>query len=177
MAARDQFALDRVLLVVAGDPWQKRGEVQAGARERLAMAEAAAAGRPGIEVSDVEVEREGPSYSVDTLEELSRDHRELFLILGTDAAAGLQTWRNPEHVRELATVLVADRPGVPTGASELVERLRSEGWRCEVVELPPHDVSSTELRGLLAEGEDVGDEVPPPVVRVVEERGLYTRPV
>ncbi|MBI2168069.1 MAG: nicotinate (nicotinamide) nucleotide adenylyltransferase [Actinobacteria bacterium] len=175
-AARDQFGLERVLLVVAGDPWQKRGQVEAGARERLAMVEAAVGERPGIEVSTVEVDREGPSYTVDTLEGLAEPGTELFLILGADAAATLDTWRRPERVRQLAEILLADRPGAPASAANLADRLRADGWRCEVIEMAPHDVSSTELRTRLARGAPVGPDVPPGVVRVAEERGLYTRP-
>lgn len=174
-AAREQFDLDRVLFVVAGDPWQKRDAVEAGAAERLAMAQAAVVGHPGFEVSAVEVERAGPSYTADTLEELAAPGRELFLVLGADAAAGLASWHDPERLRALATVLVADRPGAPVGAADIVARLRAEGWRAEAVHLPPHDVSSTELRDRLAGGDDVGGDVPPAVVRVAEERGLYTR--
>lgn len=175
-AARAQFGLDRVLLVVAGDPWQKRDQVEAPASERLAMVAVAAEGRPGLEASALEVERPGPSYTVDTLEELAGPDRELFLILGADVAASLHTWHRWDRVRELAALLVADRPGAAESAAETAERLRAGGWRCEVVTLPPHDLSSTELRERLAGGEPVEDEVPAGVVRVVEERGLYTRP-
>lgn len=175
-AAREQFHLDRVLLVVAGDPWQKRDAVRADPSARLAMARAAITGHLGLEVSDVEIQREGPSYTVDTLEALSSLDRKLYLILGADAASGLATWHDPDGVRERATVLVADRPGADALAAELVESLRAEGWSCELLHLPPHDVSSTELRERLAHGDEVTGEVPGEVVRVVSERGLYTRP-
>lgn len=175
-AARDQFELDRVLLVVAGDPWQKAGRVEAAAGERLAMAEAAFSGVPGVEVSGIEVDRPGPTYTVDTLEALERDDRVLFLVLGADAAAGIETWHRGERVRELATLLVADRSGCGEAADRVVARLRERGWRCEVVNFEPHAVSSTALRERLAEGEDVRAEMPAEVVRVVEEQGLYTRP-
>jgi len=174
-AARDQFDLDRVLLVVAGDPWQKAGAVEAGAEERLAMAEAAFSGMAGIEVSAMEVGRPGPTYTVDTLEALARDDRVLLLILGADAAARIQTWHRAERVRELATLLVADRSGSGEAAEQVVARLRERGWRCEVLNFQPHAVSSTALRQRLAGGEDVAEEIPVEVVRVVEERGLYTR--
>lgn len=174
-AARDQWHLDRVLLMVAGDPWQKRGEVAAGMRERLAMVEALVAGHADLEVSAMEVERPGPSYTVDTLEALGQDGDELFLIVGADVAAGLHTWHRSERVKELATVLVADRPGA-LPASDLVGALGAQGWRCGVVDLPFHDVSSTDVRERLAAGDAVAGLVPAPVVRVVEEHGLYTRP-
>lgn len=175
VAARDQFDLDRVLLVVAGDPWQKRGEVGADAPARLAMAQAAFAGIPGIEVSDLEIRRSGPTYTADTLEELAAPGRRLHLILGADAAVGLPTWHRPERVRDLADLLIADRPG-STAAEEVVEGLAADGWRADVVRLDHHDVSSTNLRDRLAGGGDVDGALSADVIRVVEERGLYTRP-
>lgn len=175
-AAREQFDLDRVIFVVAGDPWQKSGQVVAAGAERLAMVEAALADRPGFEASAIEIERPGPTYTAETLEELARPDRELYLIVGADVAAGLDTWHEPDRVRGAATILVADRPGASGSARQVTEELVQAGWRCAVVDLPPRDVSSTDVRRRLADAEPPGDSLPPPVVRVVEERGLYTRP-
>lgn len=173
-AARDQLGLDRVLLVVAADPWQKRGDVEAPAVDRLAMAEALARGGEKIEASALEIERGGPSYTAETLEDLEAPGRELVVVLGADAADRLDTWERSERVRELATIAVADRAAGPDGFA-VVDRLRAQGWRCEVVDLPAVDISSTEIRERRRRGEAVDDVVPPQVVRVIEERDLYTR--
>ena len=165
--ARAAFGLDSVLLVVAGDPWQKRGRVVASAGDRLAMVEAAVGGVAGVEASAIEVERRGASVTADTLEALSRPNRELFLILGTDAAANMATWRRLEDTRDLATVVVIEREGEhaqPPGP----------GWRFEHCSIPRLDVSSTDLRDRIAAGRPVDGLVPPAVVRLIRDRGLYT---
>lgn len=174
-AARRGFDLDVVLFVVAGDPWQKRGQVEATARDRLAMTEAMAALVDGADVWAGEVEREGPTYTAETLERLAESDRDLFLIVGADVASELDTWHEPERVRAQATVLVAGRPDDAPSADEVVDRLRAEGWRSEVVDMEAVPVSSTELRERLRNGQPVAPWVPPQVVRVIHERGLYTR--
>lgn len=171
------FDLDRVLFVVAGDPWQKRDDVDAGPDDRLAMTEALVDGHRDFDVSAMEVERQGPSYMADTLGVLAGEDpdRELYLILGADAAAGLGTWERHERVRDLATVVVAPRPEEAAGVEDVVAGLRAQGWRCEILPMDEHAASSTEVRGRLRAGEPVEALVPAPVVRVIEERGLYTR--
>jgi nicotinate-nucleotide adenylyltransferase len=164
--ARATLALDRVLLVVAGDPWQKRREVIADARDRLAMVEAAVADIEGLEASAIEVEREGASVTADTLEALGTPDRELFLLLGADAVANMPTWRRLDDTRHLATVVVIEREGEhadPPGA----------GWRVEHLSIPRLDISSTELRARFARGFPVLGLVPPAAVRVIHDRGLY----
>ncbi len=163
---RAALGLDRVLLVVAGDPWQKRGKVVASAADRLAMVEAATADVEGLEASPVEVERDGASVTADTLEVLARPRRSLYLLLGADAVANMSTWRRLEDTKSLATVVVVERAGehaAPPGA----------GWSVEHVSIPRLDISSTELRARLARGLPVDGLVPPAAVRVIAERGLY----
>jgi nicotinate-nucleotide adenylyltransferase len=166
--ARWALHLDRVLLVVAGDPWQKRGHVVASARDRLALAEAAVADVDGIEASAVEVDREGPSVTADTLEELAAPGREFFLLLGADAVANMPTWRRLEETRHLATIVVIERAGdahaEPPGGS----------WRYERLAIPRLDVSSSEIRSRLAAWRPVDGLLPVPVIREIRARGLYT---
>src|SRR5437588_2120009 len=100
---RHALTLDRVLLVVAGDPWQKRGAVIAAADERFAMVEAAVRDVDGVEASRVEIDRVGASVTADTLEALAAPDRELFLILGSDAASNMGTWRRLDDTRPLCT--------------------------------------------------------------------------
>ena len=166
--ARWALHLDRVLLVVAGDPWQKRGQVAASARDRLALAEAAVADADGIEASAVEVDRTGPSVTAGTLEELAAPGREFFVLLGADAVANMPTWRRLDETRGLATVVVIERAGdahaEPPGG----------GWRYERLSIPRLDVSSSDIRRRLAAGRPVDGLLPVPVIREIRARGLYT---
>ena len=163
--------LDVVLLVVANAPWQKVGErAISPAADRLAMVEAAVDGRPGIEVSDVEIRRGGLSYTADTLADLLAEEpdAELFLILGNDAAAGFAAWERHEEVAALATLVVVDRPGTPTPIDD--------GFEWTRIDIPELEISSTELRQRIADGRSVEYLTPPRVVAYVRERGLYARP-
>jgi nicotinate-nucleotide adenylyltransferase len=165
---RSVLALDRVLLVPAGDPWQKRGRVVASAADRLALVERAVAEVEGVEASAIEVEHHGASVTADTLEALAAPDRELFLVLGADTVANMGTWRRLDDTRHLATVVVVERDGeraVPPG----------DGWKVEHVTIPRLDISSTDLRARLADGRPVDGLVPAPVVREIRARGLYTR--
>jgi nicotinate-nucleotide adenylyltransferase len=165
--ARASLDLDRVLLVVAGDPWQKRGRVVAPATERLALVELAVEDVEGVEASPIEVEREAASVTADTLEELGRDGSDLFLMLGADAVSNMPSWRRLDDTRSLATVVVIERDGEhaePPGP----------GWRVEHLSIPRLDVSSTAVRERLAQGRPIDGLVPGAVVRAIRERGLYT---
>ena len=171
VAAVDTHAaldLDRVLMVVAGDPWQKRDRVVAGATDRLALVEAAVADIEGVEACALEVEQDGPSVTADTLVALAAPDRELFLVLGTDAVSNMPTWRRLEETRHLATLAIVERGGVggvgPPG----------DGWQVEHVKIPQLDIASTDLRDRLGAGRPIDGLVPPAAVRVIRERGLYT---
>jgi nicotinate-nucleotide adenylyltransferase len=164
--ARAQLGLDRVLLVVAGDPWQKRGVVVAPAGDRLALVDAAVADIDGLEGSSIEIDRGQPSVTADTLEALARPDRSLYLLLGADAVNNMPTWRRLEETRDLATVVVIERDGehaVPPG----------DGWAVEHLAIPRLDVSSTGIRQRLERGFPVDGLVPEPAVRIIRARGLY----
>jgi len=166
---RHELSLDEVLLVVANDPWQKTGHQQVTpAQDRLAMVTAAIESVKGIAASDVEIRRGGASYTADTLRDLSseRPGAELFLILGSDAAAGLPTWERVDEVRALSTLVVVTRPGFDGSAAP-------PGWPCIQVEVPRLEVASTDLRARFAEGRPLDWLVPAEAVRVARERGLY----
>lgn len=167
--ARRALGLNRVVLVPAGDPWQKRGSVTAPAADRLAMVEAAVEGIAGLEVSPIEVERNGPSYTYQTLEALSAPGRRLFLIVGADVAATMHSWVGIERLPALATLVVVDR--APAGPAAGESPLR--GWECVRLSIPRLDVSSTDLRTRAARGWPLDGLVPPGAVRVIAERGLY----
>jgi nicotinate-nucleotide adenylyltransferase len=165
--ARWALDLDLVLLVVANRPWQKEGQRPiSDAADRLAMTEALCEGVDGVQASALELERGGPSYTADTLAELAAPGRELYLVLGRDAAAGLPTWERVEEVRAACTPVLVDRPGVP--APEL-----PPGWAWRLVDIPRLDVSSSDLRRRVAEGRPLDGLVPPGVRHEVVARGLY----
>jgi nicotinate-nucleotide adenylyltransferase len=165
---RVQLGLDRVLLVVAGDPWQKRGRVVAAAADRLALAATAVEGIEGVETSAIEIERGEASVTADTLEALSAPGRELYLVLGADAVANMPTWRRLDETRHLATVVVVERAG------DAHSEPPGSGWRVERVSIPRLDISSTDLRDRLGEGRPIDGLVPSEVVREIRRRGLYT---
>lgn len=165
---RAQLGLDRVLLVVAGDPWQKRGTVVATARQRLRLVDAAVEGIPGVEACATEIERDGPSVTADTLEALTGRDRELFLVLGADAVANMATWRRLDETRALATVVVVERSG------DAHAEPPGPGWQVQRVAIPRLDIASTELRHRLRHGRPVDGLIPPAVVHAIRAGGLYT---
>ncbi len=170
-AAEVRYALDldRVLLVVANEPWQKTGmRAISPAADRLAMVEAAVGDVEGLEASSLEIERGGPSYSADTLEALAAADPtgSRFLVLGGDAAAGLETWERAEALSGLATLVLVDRPGMAAPDPP-------PGWSFERVEMPRLDVSSTDLRDRVSSGRPLGFLTPDAVVSCIRERRLY----
>lgn len=166
---RHDLALDRVLLVVNNLPWQKVGaRAVTPAEDRLSMVEAAVAGVEGLETSRLEVDAGGPSYTADTLRSLLDEDPDcsLFVILGSDAAAGLPTWERFEAVRDLATIVEVERPGAPPAPS-------LEGWRWLRVEVPAIEVSSTDLRARVSDGRPLDYLLTREVVECIAARGLY----
>jgi len=173
---RWQFACERVLLVPAGDPYRKTGTDTAENRRagvaaartvtpgatRLEMVRLAIAGNPHFEADGREVARPGPSYTVETLRELRAEgHEEIVLVLGSDAVADLPNWREPDEIRRLARIVVADKePGAGTGGSERVE-------------MPLLRISSTEVRARVAAGQAIRYLVPEAVREYIEREGLY----
>ena len=164
-AARYQLGLDRVLVVPARDPWQKHGTVIAPAEVRFEMLAAALDGAAGLEASRIELERDGPTYTIDTVEQLGAPGRELVLVMGSDVAATLDSWHRVDELRELVTLAIVDRhdASVPD----------PEGWRVVRVSVPQLQLSSTDLRRRVAAGEPIDFLVPMPAVRVLRAHGLY----
>ncbi len=165
---RFRLDLDVVLMVVANEPWQKVGtRAVSPAEDRLAMVRAAVRDEPGVEASDLELRRGGASYTIDTLRELARTEpdAELFLVLGGDAAAGLDTWERPAEVAAACRIVVVDRPG---STSEV-----PEAFRVDRVDVPRLEVSSTELRARVREGRPTRHLLPDAVISLIAERGLY----
>jgi nicotinate-nucleotide adenylyltransferase len=170
-AVTEALGLDRLLLVVANDPWQKTGRRGVSpAEDRYALAEALAEEIPGAEASRLEIDRGGPSYSVDTAEELlaraGARPVELFLVVGADLVPELATWHRAEDLAGLVTLAVVSRPTAHATAVP-------PGWRAVTVDGPQVAVSSSEIRDRLGAGEPVDDLVPPAVIRCIRRRGLY----
>jgi len=158
-----------MLLVVANQPWQKEGERPVSpALDRYAMVEAAVAEWPGLEPSAIEIDRGGPSYTIDTVRQLGAldPGAELVVVVGSDVVAGLSTWKEESALRHLVTLAVVGRPGSPPVPPP-------PGWHTRTVPVAPFDVSSTELRERMEAGESVTGLLPEAVMRCIEERGLY----
>ena len=165
---RHALNLDIVILMVANDPWQKSGARDVTtAEDRFAMVEAAVSVVDGVIAGRDEIDRGGPSYTADTLMALAEKHpgAELFTIVGDDAAAGLTSWTRVDQVAEYSQLVVVDRPGVAVRLPEQFNWLR--------VESPRLEVSSTDLRSRFSDGRPLDYLVTEPVLRVIEERGLY----
>ena len=168
MRVAEVLDLDVVLMVVANEPWQKVGSRQiTPAGVRLDMVRAAVDGVDLLEASDLEIRRGGETYTVDTLAALrdASPDDDLVLILGSDAAAGLDTWDRPQELRALCRLAVVERPGsaieVPTG------------FRWDAVRVPLLEVSSTEIRQRVADGRSIRFLVPEGAVSLVEQHRLY----
>jgi len=164
-AARHQLRLDRVMVVVARDPWQKRDRVIAPAEVRYDMVVAALDGVEGLVASRIEMERDGPTYTIDTVETLAAPGRELFLVMGSDVAANISTWHRVDALREMITLAIVDREASPCASPA--------GWRVARVAAPRLELSSTDLRRLVAAGEPIQFLVPTAAARILHAHGLY----
>ncbi len=162
--------LDVVVLVVANDPWQKTagGQVVTPAEVRLAMVRAAAEGMGRIEVDDLEIRRGGPSYTADTVAKYAQQgpDDQLFVLVGSDIAPGLDAWERPDEIRGHATIVVMDRPG-HVGARP------PSGWEYLVLKGTFPDLTGTDLRAMVEAGGTAAEAVPGVVARLIEDHDLY----
>jgi nicotinate-nucleotide adenylyltransferase len=166
-----QLELDLVLFVVAGVPWQKVStRFISPPADRLAMVDLALSDRPGLASSAIEVQGDGDSVTADTLEALRLLYpaAEFVLIVGSDAAAGMNTWRRAEDLKSLARVAVVDRPGSAGGRPP-------QGFVHDVVACPLMDISSSDIRDRSAAGLPVDFLVPDAVRDYVATQNLYAR--
>ncbi len=155
-SARVCLELDKVIFMPAGRPWLKSDRRVTDAAHRLAMVELAVRGNPHFEVSAIEIERAGPTYTVDTLAELRRrmgDSVELYLILGMDSALELGGWRQPDRIFEMCVVAAVSRPGLANVSIADLERdFPSSSGRVRIVSGPMVDVSATDIRARVRRG-------------------------
>lgn len=173
-AAVDCASLDRVVFIPAAQP-PHRPPAIASPQRRLEMCRLGIEGEPRFEVSEVELKREGPSYTADTLEEMRRvqPEDELFLILGWDAARLFSTWRRPDEVRELATIVVVARPGSAAPRREDLDGVGLDKARVVLCLRTTPDVSASEIRRAVAAGEPITGKVPSAVEKYIASNRLY----
>lgn len=167
--ALTELALDELIWLPAGQPWQKR-RVLAPAADREAMVRLAIEGEPRFTVSRIEVLRTGPSYTVDTVRELraQRPGVEWHLVIGQDQYAGFHTWQGWQELLGLVTLAIANRPDAPLSADPQVL-----GVPHEAVALPMMNISSTDIRARIAGGGRIDGLVPAPVARYIARHHLY----
>lgn len=164
------FDLDEVVFVPTGQPWQKDGRVVSAAEDRYLMTVIATAADPRFRVSRVDVDRPGPTYTVDTLRDLRGalgEGPELFFITGADALTEILGWREPHEVLRLARLVGVTRPGHALTAPDL------DRERVDLVDVPALAISSTDCRARAASGAPLHYLVPAGVESYIAKRGLY----
>ncbi len=168
------FNLDRVIFVPTGQPWQKDQTIVSCAEDRYAMTVLATEFDARFEVSRVDIEREGPTYAVDTLTDLTNQLSaefngapELYFITGADALAQILTWRDHERVVELANLVGVTRPG------HLLDNPGLADGALTLLEIPAMAISSSDIRHRVRTGHPIAYLVPQAVADYIDERGLY----
>lgn len=174
----EEYHLEKIIFMPAKTPPHKDVSKVAGAQERMDMVRLAIAGNPHFEVSDLEMRREGASYTVDTLaalKEIYGEHQELGLIIGADSLMQLETWRNPQGILSLATLIVASRPDtLESNVLCTAERLREKyGARILISKHRAMNYSSTEIRERVKNGQTIRYFVPAEVEAYIYAHGLY----
>jgi nicotinate-nucleotide adenylyltransferase len=166
------YDLDEVVFVPTGQPYQKSDREVAPAEHRYLMTVIATASNPRFTVSRVDIDRPGPTYTIDTLQDLARQHpdAELYFITGADALANILSWRSAQEMFELAHFVGCTRPGYIADTSVL-EGMPSD--RVAIVEIPALAISSTECRDRTRRGEPVWYLVPDGVVQYISKHRLY----
>ncbi|HKD99073.1 MAG TPA: nicotinate-nucleotide adenylyltransferase [Micromonosporaceae bacterium] len=168
----DRFVLDEVVFVPTGEPWQKGPEVSAP-EDRYLMTVIATASNPRFAVSRVDIDRDGPTYTVDTLHEMREVYgsdAELFFITGADALSKILSWKDADEIFKLAHLVGVTRPGFVLSD----EHLPAES--VSLVEVPAMAISSTACRARVAAGQPVWYLVPDGVVQYIAKRHLYRKP-
>ncbi|MBN9106733.1 MAG: nicotinate-nucleotide adenylyltransferase [Propionibacteriaceae bacterium] len=168
-----RFALDEVVFVPTGEPWQKADRQVSQAEDRYLMTTIATASNPRFSVSRVDIERPGPTYTVDTLKDIRAvrgPELELYFITGADALSKILTWKGVEELFDLAHFIGVSRPGVDLGEADIAH-LPEES--VTLLEVPALTISSTACRQRVAEGLPIWYLVPDGIVQYIAKRGLY----
>lgn len=168
--ARAQLGLDLVFFMPAGDPWKKASQNVSPAGDRLTMTDLAITDNPNFHLDKREVDRTGPTYTVDTLRELhAQGMDELVLIVGSDALNDMPTWRQPEVITSLARLAVAPKDTIGIGKAEEIGLVEPP----LIVEMPPIALSSTLVRERVRRGSPIRYLVPEKVETYIRNHGLY----
>ena len=173
---RKELALRKVIFLPAGQPYFKEAAEVLPSRHRVAMVRLAIQGKPGFECSPLEVERPGPTYTVDTLKQLRQDMKddELFFIMGCGNLEELPSWREPARIIELCRLVVVPRPGYRLPDLEALEvRIPGLSRRLIFMDKPQLSVSATDIRRRVAQGLPISQLVPGPVEGYIKENRLY----
>jgi nicotinate-nucleotide adenylyltransferase len=172
-SCREACGLERVWFVVAGSPPHKPGG-RTDVQHRLKMVKMAIAGHPAFEVSEIESSGPGPHYSAETLARIRRERPDddLFFLIGGDSLADLPSWRSPETIVRLASLVVANRPGFEPPAIAVV----ADALPIHKVAMPPVGIASSEIRRLKGEGKSIRYQVPRAVEAYIDAHGLYRSP-
>ena len=174
---REQCRLDEVWFVPTRNPPHKRDRLLTPAEERVEMLELAVAGYPVFQVSRIELDREGLTYTVDTLQQLHNDasERELFFLIGADSLMDLPHWRQPQRIGQLATIVAVNRGDRPLPSPADLQHTLGPNLaaRVQLVTMPGIDLSSTDIRRRVREGRSIRFLVPRAVEVYIAEKGLY----
>ena len=175
---KSRLSLDEILFVPAGQPWRKWGNPVLPAEHRVEMLRLAIADKSYYRLSLIEVEREGPSYTLDTLTELSSGsgaESEIFFIVGWDSLTDLPYWKSPEQIIQLCRLVAVHRPGYSRPALESLEmQVPGISGRVVLLDRPVVDISASEIRERVARGLPISGLVPEAVEQYIRENGLYT---
>jgi GTP-binding protein len=175
---KKSLELDEVLIVPAGQPQTRSYDIVSPARQRLEMLELAVAGKKGLKISKIEIERDGPSYTVDTLMELKKSYGnqyEIYFILGWDSLAQIPTWHEPSRILNLCYLAAVPRPGSKRPSLKTMEGvLPGITDRVIFMDGPKIDISATEVREKVSKGETITHLVPETVVEYIKKHKLYT---
>ncbi len=171
--AQVQFSLDEVIFVPTGQPWMKEGRDVSPAEDRYLMTVIATASNPRFRVSRVEIDRDGPTYTVDTLLALSAENpdAELYFITGADAILEIFEWKDPEEVLSHAHFIAATRPGYDLARFDATATTRHPN--VSVMNIPALAISSTDVRERVGAGRPIRYLVPEGVKSYIEKAGLY----
>jgi nicotinate-nucleotide adenylyltransferase len=171
----DTFALDQVIFVPAGQPWQKSDQVVTAAEDRYLMTVIATASNPRFTVSRVDIDREGPTYAVDTLRDLGAkfgDKADLFFITGADVLSKILSWKDADRLFGMAQFIGVTRPGFQLSDSHL-----PPDAPVSLVPVPAMAISSTDCRNRVAAGQPIWYLVPDGVVQYITKHHLYRQPM
>jgi nicotinate-nucleotide adenylyltransferase len=176
--ARVKVELEKVVFVVAGVPPHKLDEEVTPVEHRLAMVDLGIQSNPYFELSRVDVDRPGPSYTVDTmsiLQERFGEDTELFFVMGLDSLVELPTWHEPDRLVRLCRLVAVSRPGFDVDLAGLESEVPGLASRLEIIDMPEVDISSTDLQRRVREGLPIKYQVPEQVERYIREFQLYKR--